>query len=569
MADASLGTKKLVRHKAPKFYTDVQPVAPERVANIARQGENILRILRQFGADAALASICKYTRGIAPIDGGSLYVRIPSAKPVIGIMEKQSKGAEFTPMRKEWEVPPEAIPYPVDFGIEGSLVVEPLDFLHVIGEEWDKFRAYKSFARIKLASVAENNATYYLGFWSLHATCFTDTAIAEISLLIEDVREEMVRDNLSVLPQTASALELPDDSDIRLLFANPDMLPVQRKILRIAPTHAIALVMGETGTGKELVAKVIHKMSPYKNGELMCVNCGAIPESLLESDLFGHEKGAFTGALSAKKGFFEQAKGGSIFLDEIGELSLGAQTRLLRVLETREIRRVGGISSIAVDCRVIAATNRDLAAMVAAGSFRKDLWYRLSIFPIIVPALRYRLRDISMITQHLVEKLYRSFGLKEKPYIRPEAFEVLFDHHWPGNVRELENVVSRALITFNPENGQDSLVFDVTPPISKSAWPTGGSSSSETQASAPSANIQPGPDFPKLTTWPTLEEVETFYIRQVMEKCGNHIFGKNGAAAILGTHPTTLQSRWKKIQEKQAAQPSSGLLKGLHELAPE
>ncbi len=558
---AAIREKNIVPpHKA--LYEDPYVVMPERAAIIERQGENILRVLRQFGADAALVSICKYAQGIAPVVGGSIYVRLPSDKPVFGIMEEQSKGAEFTPIRKKWEVPPEAIGYPVNFEKEGLLAVEGLDFSRVEGEEWDKFRACKSFARIPLDTLPERKATYYLGIWSLFSPCFTKKVIAELTLLVSLVRVEMVRNNFAVLSEGGPDLQLPDAAPVKLLFGNPDMLPVQRKVLRIAPTNSIVLIMGDTGTGKELVARAIHTMSGYSNGELVSVNCGAIPESLLESELFGHEKGAFTGAHATKKGFFEQAHGGTIFLDEIGELSLNAQIRLLRVLETKEIRRVGGTHNISIDCRVIAATNRDLAEMVNREAFRKDLWYRLNVFPIMVPALRYRLRDISVITNYFVETKYRSFGLKEKPHIHQEAFEVLLDHNWPGNVRELENVVDRALITYNPENGQDTLIFDVTPPISKSMR-TGRTPLPEEQVPPPAQNAArfagwpdraSMPDTPHradAAVWPTLDELVTQYIKQAMEKCGFHIFGKNGAAALLGMHPTTLQSRWKKIQEKE------------------
>ncbi len=223
------------------------------------------------------------------------------------------------------------------------------------------------------------------------------------------------------------------------------MQAVCKTIGRVAPTNATVLITGESGCGKELVAKTIHNNSLRKDGPFVKINCGALPEGLMESELFGYERGAFTGAVARKPGRFELADKGTIFLDEIGELPLALQVKLLRVLQEHEFERVGGTSTITVDVRIIAATNRDLEAMVAKGTFRQDLYYRLKVVPIKVPLLRERREDIPLFIDYYV----RRFALeahRDIPGITPAAMKLLLDYHWPGNVRELANVMERAII---------------------------------------------------------------------------------------------------------------------------
>jgi len=216
-------------------------------------------------------------------------------------------------------------------------------------------------------------------------------------------------------------------------------------------------LLGETGTGKEVFANAIHYSSPRKNGPFIKVNCGAIPETLLDSELFGHEKGAFTGAVSQKRGRFERANKGTIFLDEIGELPAPAQVRLLRVLQTKEIERVGGATSIPVDVRIISATNRNLQEMIASGRFREDLWFRLNVFPIMIPPLRQRREDIPALVHHLIERKSKELKLTGRPVLAPGAIDRLMAHEWPGNVRELENMIERSLIQ---HRGAGALSFE-------------------------------------------------------------------------------------------------------------
>ena len=234
------------------------------------------------------------------------------------------------------------------------------------------------------------------------------------------------------------------DRSLRIVGASPAIQEVLAVVDRIAGTNATILIQGESGTGKELIAREIHYCSPRRDGEFVSINCGALPDELLESELFGHMKGSFTGAVSAKKGLFEVAHGGSLLLDEIGETSAAMQVKLLRVLQERRFRRVGGTEELEVDVRVIAATNQDLEEMVREERFRKDLFYRINVIPILVPPLRARTGDVSLLAEHFLTRFRSSLG-KRIARISDEAMELLEAYAWPGNARELENVIERAV----------------------------------------------------------------------------------------------------------------------------
>jgi transcriptional regulator with GAF, ATPase, and Fis domain len=290
------------------------------------------------------------------------------------------------------------------------------------------------------------------------------------------------------------------------------------KIEQVAATETACLVLGENGTGKELVCRAIHSLSPRKARSLVKVNCAALPANLIESELFGHERGAFTGAQSRRTGRFEVANGGTIFLDEIGELPLELQGKLLRVLEDGEFERLGSSMTMKVDVRVIAATNRDLEKRVREGFFREDLYYRLNVFPITVPPLRERREDIPMLTRFFVEKSARKLG-KFIKFIPNNALTRLQEYRWPGNVRELKNVIERAVI--NSTNSKLQLADDLCMPDSKT------DTDSETLKS--------------------LKEIETSHIVRVLEKTNWRIDGSKGAAMILKVNPSTLRSRMRKL----------------------
>ena len=234
----------------------------------------------------------------------------------------------------------------------------------------------------------------------------------------------------------------------------------------VAQSDVTVLLTGETGTGKERTARLIHQLSPRRAGRFVAINCGALSENLLESELFGHERGAFTGALAQKKGKFEQANGGTLFLDEIAEISPAMQVKLLRVLQERELQRVGGHEDIRVDVRIIAATNQDLHALVAERKFRQDLFYRLNVFPLYIPPLRERVEDIPLIAQHLLDRHAAAQKKAVKGFIG-ETLEVLVRYRWPGNVRELENVIERAVALAGPKTAM--IGPDLLPPSIREA----------------------------------------------------------------------------------------------------
>jgi transcriptional regulator with GAF, ATPase, and Fis domain len=309
-----------------------------------------------------------------------------------------------------------------------------------------------------------------------------------------------------------------------IIGSSSSLKKVLKNVERVAPTDSTVLLLGETGTGKELIARAIHNLSSRKDRVLVKVNCAAIPAGLIESELFGHEKGAFTGALSRKIGRFELADGATIFLDEVGDLPLDLQTKLLRVLQEGEFERLGNPKTIKVDVRVIAATNRDLENAVRDGAFRADLYYRLNVFPIRLPALRERQEDIPLLTKYFAGKYAAKIG-KKIDTIPQASIDALSAYAWPGNIRELENVIERAVIL---SQGSDLDLADWLP--------------KPAAASAPSQG-----------TVPTIEEVERAHILATLRRTGWRVSGEQGAAKLLGLKPTTLEARMKKLGiERQA-----------------
>jgi transcriptional regulator with GAF, ATPase, and Fis domain len=294
------------------------------------------------------------------------------------------------------------------------------------------------------------------------------------------------------------------------------------QLAMVASTDSTVLILGETGTGKELVARAIHDRSPRRERPLVKVNCAALPRELVESELFGHEKGAFTGATQQRRGRFELADGGTLFLDEVGELPLEAQAKLLRVLQEQEFERVGGTRSLHTDVRVIAGTNRDLQAQVGAGGFRSDLFYRLNVFPVTVPPLRERREDIPPLVAHFLARSARKLG-KGFEGVSSGFLDRAMAYAWPGNVRELENAVERAAIL-----SRGPLLDALEPFAAAGASP---------RAEAPAAVAPAG----------TLEDVERAYIRRVLGETRWAIEGKQGAAAVLGLNPSTLRGRMRKL----------------------
>ena len=301
----------------------------------------------------------------------------------------------------------------------------------------------------------------------------------------------------------------------QLIGRSPQMRRVYEMIDRVAPTNATVLIQGESGTGKELVARAIHYRSPRKDKPFVKVNCAALPEDLLESELFGHERGAFTGAVSKREGRFELADRGTLLLDEISETSPAFQAKLLRVLQEQEFERVGGSKTIKVDVRVIATTNKDLKQAIREGKFREDLYYRLNVLPIYLPPLRERKEDIPLLVQHFLEKYSRQNGLRIKS-LSKKCLDMMMQYEWPGNVRELENVIERAVVmsegeTIFPEN------ISLSSPVQKMSL-----------------------SFPEEIT---LEEMEKRLILHTLQRTGGN---RTEAAKILGISVRTVRNKLKK-----------------------
>ncbi|MEJ2616043.1 MAG: sigma 54-interacting transcriptional regulator [Ignavibacteriaceae bacterium] len=338
--------------------------------------------------------------------------------------------------------------------------------------------------------------------------------------------EQKIKDALSEVEKLKNELEAENiylQDEIKLthnfesiISTSESFKKILYKVEQVSSTDAIVLILGESGTGKELLARAIHSLSSRKNKPLIKVNCAALPAYLIESELFGHEKGAFTGAYAKKIGRFELANEGTIFLDEIGELPLELQAKLLRVLQEGEFERLGGTIPIHVDVRVIAATNRDLENALKEGTFREDLYYRLNVFPIKIPPLRERKEDIPVLVNHFINKHCKKIGKKIES-ISPKLMKNLINYDWPGNVRELENVIERAIIV-SPENS-----FKLEESLNQ--------------------NKENG----NTTGFQSLDEIEKKYIIDVLESTNWRVSGPNGAAKILGLVPSTLQFRMKKL----------------------
>jgi formate hydrogenlyase transcriptional activator len=336
---------------------------------------------------------------------------------------------------------------------------------------------------------------------------------------VRRLRDELAAENVYLRE------EIKQDHDFDEIVGNSQELRQMIALIqRVAPTDTTTLILGETGTGKELVVRALHERSTRRERPLVKVNCAAIPAGLVESELFGHERGAFTGATEKRTGRFALADRGTIFLDEIGDIPPEVQVRLLRVLQEREFEPIGSSKTVTVDVRVIAATNRDLGAAVAAGSFRADLFYRLNVFPIHVPPLRARRADIAPLVHYFIRKYATKIG-KHVESVSEATMQRLITYSWPGNIRELENVIERAVI-LSPGPRLE---------VEAQVVPAPSASSPACEASA------------EAEVTPTLDDSARFHILRTLESCGWIVDGPRGAATVLGVNPSTLRSRMKKL----------------------
>ena len=374
----------------------------------------------------------------------------------------------------------------------------------------------------------DNGKPIWIQWWSRPdvSGMYTRTMFIDITerVLMERERTRLQAQNLYLQEEIKSVHNFEE-----IIGESPAVLAVLDNVRRVAQTDASVLITGETGTGKELIARAIHSASNRADRPLVKVNCAALPTGLVESELFGHEKGAFSGAIQRRVGRFELAHGGTIFLDEVGEIPMDVQVKLLRVLQEREFERVGNSSPIKVDVRVIAATNRDLRRMIAEGEFREDLYYRLNVFPIAMPSLRERGDDVQLLTRFLLNRCAARVGRRIK-VVGHETMERIRTYRWPGNVRELENVRERAVILCTGET------LEIDPEVFASG----------TQAT-PGSDGGRARSAPGVSSLLDLEAVERNHIEAVLTETGWRIEGEKGAARILNLHPNTLRSRMKKL----------------------
>lgn len=378
---------------------------------------------------------------------------------------------------------------------------------------------------LRLPLFKTGNSVFVINFWGDESGVFSleDVPILYKSLmpLSEELLSSLSGINiLSSPPPAASGL-----SGTEKVKMCPGLGEVEKMAYQASRWDSAVLIQGETGAGKECVADMIHSLSKRSKGPFIKVNCGALSENLLDSELFGHEKGSFTGAISSRAGCFEMASGGTLFLDEIGDMSLAAQVKLLRVLDNGIVRRVGGTRFFSVDTRIIAATNKNLSRMIEDGTFREDLWYRLSTLPVEVPPLRKRLEDIPILTRHFIQEKSRKMDLIHSFHVGDKELHSLYYYDWPGNVRELEHVVERAMLENVSTGVKADLVFKL----------------GRKHRSGQIENEKTD------TYWPTLEEYENQYIRKVLDHCHGKLTGRNSATSILDIHFTTLKSKMRKM----------------------
>lgn len=492
--------------------------------------EFTIRICSSLIIQTAITNVFEYLKEILPLD---ILLLVRCDDTLSALRRIAFAPADYVDIPAEIIAVPECLwghaniwdkhhPYIVDSQDEPSSQLTALakteEYSHLIVPLWidEKLPGYFSL-------LAKGGGKFNQAHAELLDTIAQPAAIALANALAHEnlirYRDILIDDNRFLNK------ELLHISNVDIIGADSGLKNVIELIQQVATRNNTVLLLGETGTGKELIANAVHFASQRKDGPFIKVNCGAIPESLIDSELFGHEKGAFTGATSEKRGRFERADGGTIFLDEIAELPLQAQVRLLRVLQNREIERVGGTRSIPVNIRIIAATHRNLENMVAEKTFREDLWFRLNVFPLIIPPLRQRKDDIPPLVRYFLESKSLELGLGISPALAPGALKRLTEYPWPGNVRELENLVERELIRYRG----GLLSFDTLTP------------SQATMSSA--AQLTPITDC--ITT--NLDEINHAHISMVLNMADGKIHGPGGAAELLGVNGNTLRARMDKL----------------------
>lgn len=499
--------------------------------------EVTLRICSSLDIDEALSHTFSYFQNILPVDAiGLMYQDLARAR-IYPVAQVERNGVHFFDFDTTNERPlqDDFIEYAKNKlaqKIAVSMINKPDDLpLEVL-------RCFPKLRTFSIINLSLNIRGHDIGDLIIAAEG-TDRYTEQDAGLIESVREPIaiamsnarryrelaqVKDLLAE-DNKALSEDIRRTIDIEVIGADLGLREVMEMVRQIAPSSSPTLLLGETGTGKEVIANAIHRSSPRQKGPLISMQCGATPDTLLDNELFGHEKGAFTGASERKRGRFERANGGTLFLDEIGELSLEAQVKLLRVLQEKKFERVGGTRTIETDVRVIAATHRDLDAMVREGTFREDLWYRLNVLPIRIPPLRLRREDIPALVTYFVERKAQEMNLLHTPSLDSNTLERLKAYSWPGNVRELQNVVERALILFDGHHLHFPELL--------------------TQNSQGDRRNNKG--MPRIETVVALDQAVANHIRFALAHTNGKVAGKGGAAELLEMHPSTLRSKIKKL----------------------
>jgi len=503
-------------------------------------------IINNLTQEALFASVYEAIRPVISFDRAAFLLYQPESTTLKMISMDSDRDSEFFRLGREYQLHESQISAWVlehhEVVTRGDLEGEPRSF----GERRLIEEGIQSYCVVPLVAMGTSIGTFTL--WSESRDRYTQ---ADAELLREIANQIAIAIANMKSYEEIKALKGRLEKEIvylqeeirtvhnfeEIVGSSPALLKLLRKVDQVAPTDSSVLIYGETGTGKELVARAIHDRSNRKDRPLVKVNCSAISAGLVESELFGHVKGAFTGAFERRIGRFELADGGTIFLDEVGELPLDTQVKLLRVLQEREFEPVGSNRSIRVDVRIICATNRNLQESIKAGTFRSDLYYRLNVFPLEVPPLRERRADIPQLAMFFLSRYARNLG-KRIDGISATAKERLTSYSWPGNIRELQNLIERALILCNGP------ILELESDLSNVSAPFIIPPLTETNHTAPQ---------PDEGEFRTLQEVERQHIEAVLHQTHGVIEGANGAARTLGLHPNTLRHRMEKLGIKRSA----------------
>ncbi len=495
-----------------------------------------------------------YRVRVAP-DGESALEQVQYAEPDLVLLDVMMPGIDgFETCRRLRKLP--------------KLAQTPIIFMTALSDAQDKVRAF--------TSGADDYVTKPFQHEEVLARVRTHLARRELENKLEEANRELESRVAARTAELRAALaevellkarlqqenrylkqELKESANIgEIIGSSPSLRTALQQVALVAPTDSTVLIHGETGTGKELIARLLHEASPRRDRPMIKLNCSAISAGLVESELFGHVKGAFTGATERRMGRFELADGGTLFLDEVSELPLDTQAKLLRVLQEREFEPVGSAKSIRVDVRVIAATNRDLLKDAGQGRFRSDLFYRLNVFPIELPPLRQRREDIPILAEHFMRRMARKLG-KPLERIAPETLEALIAHTWPGNIRDLQNTIERAAVLargselvvdwdLGPSRMiQDTRLWSIGPQSVPPADPPAGNGAAAQPVTGSSGTVtRSDPSGEELQS---LEAIERSHILATLRKTRGVIEGPRGAARLLEMKPSTVRFRMKKL----------------------